>query len=90
MSDLWMRVEMDKADIVVVDCGYVSEQDARDRADEIFALGVGKKNLSWGPSTREPRIHIMIPKNKTDKVLSALPILHTKSWYGATHSYLAN
>lgn len=88
MKGCWMEVEMDKKDIVVVDCGYVNEQDARDRADKIFALGVGKKNLAWGPSTRERRIHILIPKVKVKKILGALPIKCEKTWFGATHSYL--
>ena len=86
----WMDVEMDKKDIMIVDCGYVTEENARNRADEIFALGVGKKNLKWGPSTGDPRIHIHIPKSKTEKVLAALPISNEKTWFGATHSYLAN
>ena len=88
MKDLWMRVEIDKENIVVIDCGYLEEQAARDRADQIFALGIGKKNLSWGPSTKEPRIHILIPAQKVKRVLSALPIKTEKTWYGATHSYL--
>jgi hypothetical protein len=82
---------MDKeTDIIVIDCGYVSEQGARDRADEIFALGVGKGNLNWGPSTKEPRIHILIPPKKVKRIFEALPISNKKTWYGATHSYLAN
>ena len=89
MKDLWMRVEIDKEEnIAVVDCGYANEQAARDRADEIFALGVGKKNLSWGPSTKEPRIHILIPPQKVQKVFAAVAISEKKTWYGATHSYL--
>lgn len=89
INDLWMDVEIDKNDIVVVDCGYAKKESARNRADKIFALGVGKKNLAWGPSTRGHRIHIHIPKSKVEKVLSALPISDGKSWYGATHSFLA-
>lgn len=86
--DTWMDVEVDKADIIVVDCGYVSEQSARDRADAIFALGVSKSNLVWGPSTGVPRIHVKIPKSKVAKVMAALPISDEKTWYGATHSFL--
>jgi hypothetical protein len=89
MKNLWMRVEMDKEkDIVVVDCGYAENKDARDRADKIFSLGVSKKHLAWGPSTGGPRIHILIPQDKVDRVLKALPIENKKSWFGATHSYL--
>ena len=90
MKNLCVQVEIDKADIVVVDCGYVSEQGARDRADQIFTLGVGRSNLSWGPSTKGGRIHILIPKSKVKRVMSALPISDRKTWYGATHSFLSN
>lgn len=90
MNDLWMRVEMDKENIMVIDCGYLSEQGARNRADQIFNLGVGKCNLACGPSTAGSRIHIHIPKSKIKKVMEALPVSDEKTWYGATHSYLDN
>jgi len=89
MKGLWMRVEMDKEDIVVIDCGFVSEQAARDRADEVFALGIGRANLAWGPTAgRDPRIHIYIPPSKVKKIMAALPISDKKTWFGATHNYL--
>lgn len=85
----WMDVENGNPNgLVVVDCGYVNDKDSRDRADRIFALGVGKSNLRWGPSTSNPRIHIIIPTKKKDKIFGALPISDKKSWFGATHSYL--
>lgn len=89
MTDIWMRVEMFKEkDIVVVDCGYASEQLSRDRADKIFTLGVGKKNFEWGATSGpDPRIHILIPPTKVKKVLAALPITDRKTWFGATHSF---
>ncbi len=91
MKGLWMDVEMHKKEIVVIDCGYLSEQGARDRADEIMALGVGKGNLASGPTAgRDPRIHIHIPPSKVKKVMEALPISNKKTWFGATHSYLNN
>ncbi|HEG44076.1 MAG TPA: hypothetical protein ENH94_08510 [Phycisphaerales bacterium] len=86
----WMDVEMDKADVMIIDIGYVTEQSSRDRADKIFALGIGKKNLVWGPSTGGPRIHIHIPKSKRKKVLVTLPISDKVTWFGATHSYHEN
>lgn len=87
MTD-WMDVEMDKKeDVMIIDIGYVTDESARNRADEIFALGVGKKNLIWGPSTGDPRIHMTIPKTKREKVMSSLPISNKKTWFGATHSY---
>ena len=85
----WMDVEMDKKDIMIIDCGYVTDKDARNRADEIFDMGIGKKNLRWGASTGDPRIHIYIPKTKVKKILIALPISNKKTWFGATHSYLS-
>ncbi len=86
-GQLWMETEVFKKDIVVVDCGYVTEQAARDRADAIFALGVSKKNLDWLPSTGDPRIGIRIPPSKVKKILAALPIRQKKGWFGATHSF---
>ena len=86
----WMDVEMDKKDIVIVDVGYVNNESARNRADKIFALGVGKKNLIWGPSTGNLRIHIYIPKTKVPKIMDALPIKSKKTWFGATHSFLTD
>lgn len=86
----WMDAEpLDGSDVsvIIIDIGYVTDESARNRADEIFALGVGKKNLIWGPSTGDPRIHLHIPKTKKDKVFAALPITDKKTWFGATHSY---
>ncbi|MCJ7828444.1 MAG: hypothetical protein MUP81_01730 [Dehalococcoidia bacterium] len=88
MINAWMDVEVRMVDIVVVDCGYLSEQSARDHADAIFALGVSRRNLVRGPSMGKPRIHVKIPKSKVAKVMAALPISDKKTWYGATHSYL--
>ena len=86
----WMDVEMPKkTDVVIVDIGYVTDESARNRADKIFALGVSTRNLIWGPSTGDPRIHMYIPKTKVAKIMSALPIQAKKTWFGATHSYLS-
>ena len=88
----WMDAEpLDgcDVDVIIVDIGYVKDEAARNRADEIFALGVGKKNLIRGPSTAGGRIHMHIPKTKKKKVFSALPISDKKTWFGATHSYHA-
>ena len=85
----WMDVEIDKnPDVVIIDCGYVTSQKARDHADAIFALGVSKKNLVWGASTGIARIHINIPQTKVKKIMAALPISDKKTWFGATHSYV--
>ncbi len=85
----WLNVEMDTdKEVVIIDCGYVKSQTARDHADAIFALGVSKSNLIWGPSTAGGRIHINIPKTKVKKIMAALPISDKKTWFGATHSYL--
>ena len=86
----WMDVEMaDKPNVVVVDIGYLNDETARNRAYEIFALGVGRQNLIWGPSTGQMRIHIAIPKTKFTKVMAALPIQAEKTWFGSTHRYHA-
>ena len=85
----WMDVEMDKdKDVVIIDCGYVTSQTARDHADAIFALGVSRSNLVWAPSTGDPRIHINIPKTKVKKVMAELPISDKKTYFGATHNYV--
>ena len=85
----WMSVEMEKSPaVMIVDCGDLNEEGARDRADKIFAVGVGGSNLRWGPSTGQQRIHINIPKTKQASVLAQLPISDKKTWFGATHSYL--
>jgi len=82
---LWMDVEVEKQDIVVVDCGDINDEGARNRADEIIDLGIGKKNIELGPSNR---IFIKIPKTKQRKVFEVLPISDKKTWFGATHSYV--
>ena len=84
-----MDVEMDKnADVIIVDLGYLTEQAARDRADALLAAGVSKRNLIWGPSTAEQRIHINIPPRKQQKILSQFPIEKKKTWFGANYSWL--
>ena len=85
----WLDVEAGKTDVMIIDIGYVTDESARNRADELFAFGIGKQNLVWGPSTGDPRIHIHIPKSKREKVLSTFPIENKKTWFGATHSYKA-
>ena len=89
MPKSWMDVEMSKdPDVMIIDCGYVNEESARNRADTVFALGISRRNLTWGPSTGSVRIHISIPKTKQSMVKQALPISDKKTWFGATHSYL--
>ena len=84
----WMDVEMMKdAAVMIVDIGYVTDESARNRADEVFALGIGRANLRWAPSTGDPRIHILIPKTKQSKAREMLTISDEKTWFGATHSF---
>lgn len=84
----WMDVEMKKdTSVMIVDIGYATDESARARADEIFALGVSKRNLRWGPSTGDARIYILIPKTKQAKVKERLNISDKKAWFGATHKY---
>jgi len=77
---------------MIVDCGYLHEQKARDRADQIFALGVSRRNLIFGPSSGRgmARLHIRIPKLKQAAVTKALRISDKKTWFGATHSLLGD
>ena len=75
-------------DLVIVDCGYVTDESARSRADRIFGLGISRRNLIWGASTMALRIHIRLPKTKIEQVMEALPISDKKTWFGATHSFL--
>lgn len=90
MSYEWLDVETGKKGLMVIDLGYVTEKNARDRADKLFAAGIGKSNLCWGPSTGDARIHIKIPPKKQAMVLGKFPIKKEKTWFGATHSYLSD
>jgi hypothetical protein len=83
----WLDVETG-ADVMIIDLGYLTEESSRDRADKLFALGIGKKNLIWGPSTGDPRIHMNIPKTKREAVLATFTVSNKKTWFGATHSWL--
>jgi len=85
----WMDIEMYKKDVIIIDLGYITDEAARNRADEIIALGVGKRNLVAGPSTGSPRLHICIPSTKRKRIFEALPISDKKTWFGANYSYLA-
>ena len=85
----WMDIEMDKnPDVMIIDLGYINNQSARDRADALFAFGIGKRNIIWGPTTGEPRIHINIPKQKQTAVLQKFPVIKKKTWFGANYSWL--
>lgn len=87
----WMDVEMSKkVDVVIVDIGYVTDESARNRADKLFAAGIGKNNLICGPSTGVSRLHMNIPKSKVAKIMADFPITAKKTWFGATHSYLSD
>ena len=83
----WFDVEAEKDDSMIIDIGYVTDESARNRAEKLFAFGISKKNLVWGPSTGDMRIHIFIPKARREKVLAAFPIQDKKTWFGATHSW---
>jgi hypothetical protein len=85
---LSIETEDRPTDLVIVDCGYVTDQGARARADAIFLLGISRRNLIWGASTMAPRICIRLPKTKIKQAMEALPISDKKTWFGATHSFL--
>ena len=89
MIDPVLEVEVKKTpSVVIVDCGYLHDKSARDRADRIFTY-VARANLVWLPTEANRRIGVLIPPKKMDKVFHALPISDHKSWFGATHSFLA-
>ena len=94
MSKKWgrgyefMEVECDKADVMIIDIGYVNDEKARNRADRLFTAGISRKNLIWGPSTGQPRIHIKIPNTKRSRIRSQFPISNKKTWFGANYSWL--
>lgn len=89
MSDLWMSVEVYKdPNVFVLDCGYLEDQEARDRADKVFAFGVGRNNLSLELSPA--RIYISIPKSKRTSLLTAFPEIKAgKVHWGSTHHFAA-
>lgn len=84
MPDFWMDVEMDKADVMVVDCGYLNDKKARDRVDELRAFGIGRANVSIELSNR---LLVKIPKAKQDAVLERFPIVAGKIYFGTTHHF---
>ena len=98
MSKKWgrgyefMEVEGDKdADCMIIDIGFVTDEAARNRADQLIAAGIGRQNLIWGPSDGDPRIHLRIPATKRKKILEEFPgIKNKKTWFGANYSWLGS
>lgn len=72
---------------LVIDCGPLEEESARDRADLLFAFGIGKKSMFWGPSTGSPRIFFQIHKSKHNKVLESFPLVEKPWFWGSTHRF---
>jgi hypothetical protein len=84
MPDFWMEVEVDKAGVMVVDCGYLNDKKARDRVDALRAFGIGRSNVSIEMSNR---LLVKIPKAKQAAVLAKFPIVAGKVYYGTTHHF---
>ena len=83
---LWFEVEAEKADVMVVDCGYLNDKAARDRVDTLRAFGIGRANVSVELSGR---LLVRIPKRKQAAVLEKLPIAAGKIYFGTTHHFTA-
>lgn len=85
MPSFWFEVEAEKADVMVVDCGYLNDKAARDRVDALRAFGIGQKNVSIEMSNR---LLVKIPKGKQAAVLAQFPsIVAGKVYYGTTHHF---
>ena len=83
----WELVEMERVPgIIVVDCGYANDQDARDRADALLAVGVGKRNLQVFGGLGG-RILIRIPPRIWPRIRAAFPIVAGRAYYGSTHHW---
>ena len=82
----WRLVEMEKReDILVVDCGYLKEQAARERVDMLRAAGIGRENIQLGGFHR---LLVRIPPRKAAQMLTRFPIVAGKTYYGSTHHWL--
>lgn len=84
MSNLWMKKEVFKEDVMIVDCGYVTEQHARDRADKLLAFGISNRHLGIELMNR---ILFEIPKRKRADVMREFPIIAGETYFGATHRW---
>ena len=83
----WELIEMEKVPgLIVVDCGYVNHQHARDRADALLAAGVGKTNLQVFGSMGG-RILLRIPPGKWAALSAQFPLVAGKVYYGSTHHW---
>lgn len=83
---LWMDVEMDKADVMVVDCGYLADKAARDRADKLFAAGIGKSCMSI--ELYPHRIFIKVPASKREAITRRFrSVVAGKIHFGSTHHW---
>lgn len=83
----WELVEMEHVPgLIVVDCGSVTHQHARDRADALVAAGVGKTNLQVFGGMGG-RVLVRIPPGKWPALSAQLPLAPGKCYYGSTHHW---
>lgn len=81
----WELVEMEHVPgLIVVDCGSVTHQHARDRADALFAAGLSTTNCQvFGRS----RVLVRIPPSKWPALSAQFPLVAGKVYYGSTHHW---
>lgn len=69
MSDFWLENAATPGKHTLVDCGYLKDQAARDRADKLLEH-VSRKNIEIAG---DGRLLVRIPPTKVKTVLAAIP-----------------
>ncbi|EYR81789.1 hypothetical protein [Shinella sp. DD12] len=69
---------------VIVDLGYLENQDARDHADALMAHGIAKSRFSIEGHNR---LMVEIPQSKVPGVMEAFPIKEGSTYFGTTHHW---
>lgn len=69
---------------VIVDLGYLENQNARDHADALMAHGIAKSRFSIEGHNR---LMVEIPKSKVAGVMEAFPIKEGSTYFGTTHHW---
>ena len=84
MQPLWMRNKVFGEEIVILDCGYLDELEARERAEQLRNLGIGKRNFRLELNNR---LFVHVPPIKVDRIMAALPIKEGARYWGSTHHF---
>lgn len=87
MRSFWQENAAAPGKHALVDCGYIKEQDARDRADKILAH-VARSNIEVAG---HGRLLVRIPPAKLPGVLAAIPQIKagTATYCWCTHGWEA-